>query len=211
MTPFEQFWIEYRDAVVHEPVANAIAIAHRASRIYTSSAFRKRIRKLPSTERCKLPPHMWFDIAEAVEEPAMAYQIGQVRWALDEISGAIDAFRSAVTLSGGHGEWALADSLLWAGKRHEASALLERIAGQPGVYSSFAKVLLDHELGKSDVATIADYQKAHAEAESVFGDGPSRRNFAVALVDYLESAGEMMSALSVRKAETRRGNIRLRG
>ncbi|OIH95588.1 hypothetical protein BIU90_02575 [Curtobacterium sp. MCBA15_001] len=119
---------------------------------------------------------MWIDILDAASVAETAYAVGRLRWELDDLAGSIGVFRSATELPAG--EWALADSLLWAGCVEEAERHLRVIASTPGPYRPFARVLLATELSDAGAASSSDYETAARGALEVFGEGPSQQNFA---------------------------------
>ena len=184
VTPFDISWERLRNTLSNAPIEDALGEVFRLASIYRPAALRRKIRRLQSEQRCGVSAELWIDVMEAASPDIAAYELGRVKWALDDIEGAIEAFARAKSLP--EGEWAHADSLLWAGRLEEARSALTAVASGSSRYRPFARVLLDRELSEKGAASLSDYENADLNAESVFGDGPSRRNFAVAFADFRE-------------------------
>lgn len=182
-TPFGRAWAAFSQAVPDDSAAAALGLTAKIRSVYRPAALRKRVRKLAPDALHSAPREMWVDILDAGSVAEAAYALGRLRWELDDVSGAIDAFRSATELL--DGAWALADSLLWAGYVEEAERRLRTIASTPGPYRPFARVLLASELSDVRAASSSDYEAAARGALEVFGEGPSQQNFARAFREHV--------------------------
>src|SRR5689334_5506272 len=139
VTPFEVSWERLRDTILHAPIGRALDEIDRFSSIYRPAALRRKVRQTRLEQRCGLSADIWIDTLEANSPDVTAYEVGRVRWELDDFDGAIEAFARAKALP--EGEWAYADSLLWAGRVDEARSALAQIAAGSSEYRSFARVL----------------------------------------------------------------------
>lgn len=178
-TPFSRAWDRFRQAVLDEPATSVLEVAAKLCSVYRPAALRKRVRKLRPAALASLSAEMWMDILDAPSPAERAYALGRLRWELDDEAGAIAAFRLTQGLP--DGEWALADSLLWAGHAEEAEQHLRVIADGAGPYRPLARVLLATELSDSGAASSRDYEAAAQVSAALFGEGPSQRNFERAL------------------------------
>lgn len=181
--PFGRAWGAFSQAVLDESAVAALGLTAKMRSVYRPAALRKRVRKLAPDALHSAPREMWIDILDAAFVAEAAYALGRLRWELDDLEGAIDAFRSATELP--DGEWALADSLLWSGHVEEAERRLRAIASTPGPYRPFARVLLATELLDAGAASWSDYEAAARRASEMFGEGPSQQNFARAFREHV--------------------------
>lgn len=178
-TPFSRAWDRFRRAVLDEPAISVLEVAAKLWSIYRPAALRKKVRRLGPAALASVPAEMWIDILDAPTLAKRAYALGCLRWELDDEKGAIDAFRLTQGLP--DGQWALADSLLWAGQAEEAEQHLRVIADSAGPYGPLARVLLATELSDSGAASSSDYEAAAQVSAALFREGPSQRNFERAL------------------------------